>query len=45
MKRIAPADVGLKRIGHFGFFRREHEQSLWQHYVLPELTNVSGELG
>jgi len=37
MLRIAPRDAGLERIGHFGFFRREHEDSLWRRYVLPEL--------
>jgi predicted alpha/beta hydrolase len=26
---IAPKDVGLRRIGHFGFFRRSSESSLW----------------
>lgn len=29
MRRIAPADVGAKRIGHFGFFRQPHAQTLW----------------
>ena len=29
MKRLAPADVGLSRIGHFGFFRDQFRQSLW----------------
>jgi predicted alpha/beta hydrolase len=28
-RRIAPADVGAKHIGHFGFFRPQHEQTLW----------------
>jgi predicted alpha/beta hydrolase len=27
--RLAPRDIGVKRIGHFGYFRREFEQSLW----------------
>jgi predicted alpha/beta hydrolase len=26
---IAPKDVGLKRIGHFGFFREQFAQQLW----------------
>lgn len=26
---IAPADVGAKAIGHFGFFRDEHRDRLW----------------
>jgi predicted alpha/beta hydrolase len=29
MRRIAPADVGLKRIGHFGFFRADNGSRLW----------------
>jgi predicted alpha/beta hydrolase len=27
--RISPADVGAKRIGHFGFFRPQFEATLW----------------
>ncbi len=26
---ISPADVGLKRIGHFGFFKSQSEPTLW----------------
>lgn len=37
MKRFAPRDVGARHIGHFGFFRREFEDSLWRAHVLPEL--------
>jgi len=37
MKRIAPRDIGVRRIGHFGFFRTEHESSLWRAHLLPEL--------
>ena len=37
MKRIAPADVGVRRIGHFGFFRAAFEQPLWRAHLLPEL--------
>jgi predicted alpha/beta hydrolase len=37
MKRIAPQDVGVRRIGHFGFFRSSFEASLWQRHLLPEL--------
>ncbi|MFO7304018.1 MAG: alpha/beta fold hydrolase [Gammaproteobacteria bacterium] len=28
-RRIAPHDVGVPRIGHFGFFRPEFAQTLW----------------
>lgn len=37
MKRIAPADIGERRIGHFGFFRPKFENALWQRQLLPEL--------
>jgi predicted alpha/beta hydrolase len=37
MKRIAPQEIGVKRIGHFGFFRAAFEQSLWRAHLLPEL--------
>jgi predicted alpha/beta hydrolase len=26
---LAPADFGLQKIGHFGFFRPQSEASLW----------------
>ena len=29
VQRLAPADVGVRRLGHFGPFRREHEAALW----------------
>lgn len=38
MKRLAPRDIGVKRIGHFGFFRQEFQDSLWKEHVLPELS-------
>ncbi len=38
MKRISPREVGVHRIGHFGFFRAGCETSLWNRYLLPELT-------
>lgn len=28
-RRIAPPDIGAKRIGHFGFFRPQFERTLW----------------
>jgi predicted alpha/beta hydrolase len=28
-QRIAPHDIGAKRIGHFGFFRQQFESKLW----------------
>ncbi|MBI4750483.1 MAG: alpha/beta fold hydrolase [Acidobacteria bacterium] len=38
MKRFAPADIGEKRIGHFGFFKAKFKQKLWEAVLLPELT-------
>ncbi len=29
LHRIAPSDVSVKRIGHFGFFRAQFETTLW----------------
>jgi len=29
MRRIAPRDIGVRRIGHFGFFRRRYAERLW----------------
>jgi predicted alpha/beta hydrolase len=37
-KRISPADIGVRRIGHFGFFRPHFAESLWRQHLLPELT-------
>jgi predicted alpha/beta hydrolase len=37
MRRMTPKDVGVKRVGHFGFFRKEMETPLWQAHVAPEL--------
>jgi predicted alpha/beta hydrolase len=28
--RVAPSDVGVSKIGHFGFFRPEHRDTLWR---------------
>lgn len=38
MKCIAPKDIGVEQIGHFGFFNARFEQSLWRTHLLPELT-------
>lgn len=37
MQRIAPAEIGATRIGHFGFFRRSFADILWTPRLLPEL--------
>lgn len=30
LKRVSPADVGVERIGHFGFFRERFRDTLWR---------------
>jgi predicted alpha/beta hydrolase len=42
MRRIAPGDIGVARIGHFGFFRARFADALWRRYVLPELAGETG---
>lgn len=37
MRRLAPEEFGVERIGHFGFFRKRHQQALWQKVLLPAL--------
>lgn len=39
IKRIKPKDLGLQRVGHFGFFRAKFEQALWSTYLIPELSH------
>jgi predicted alpha/beta hydrolase len=41
-KRISPADIGVRRIGHFGFFRPHFAESLWRAHLLPELSGTGG---
>jgi predicted alpha/beta hydrolase len=38
MRRIAPQEIGVPRIGHFGFFRPRFEAALWRPVLLPELS-------
>lgn len=37
MRRIAPADLAVRRIGHFGFFRQCFADTLWARFLAPEL--------
>jgi predicted alpha/beta hydrolase len=37
MHRFQPAELGLRRVGHFGFFRPEMKTPLWQTHLRPEL--------
>lgn len=36
-RRIAPEQLGVGRIGHFGFFRPQFADTLWERHLLPEL--------
>lgn len=43
VRRIAPRDVGVERIGHFGFFRPHFESTLWpqvRHWLAPQETTT-----
>lgn len=35
--RFTPEDLGVRRIGHFGAFREEMRDRLWEPVVLPQL--------
>ncbi|MBC8650133.1 alpha/beta hydrolase [Pseudomonas sp. MTM4] len=37
LRRIAPSEIGVDRIGHFGFFRKSFAPTLWLRWLLPEL--------
>jgi predicted alpha/beta hydrolase len=39
MLRLSPQDVGVARIGHFGFFRAEMKEPLWDGLVAAELVS------
>lgn len=39
MTRIAPSEIGVGRIGHFGFFRRRFADALWRAHLLPALAS------
>lgn len=36
-RRLAPADLGVRRIGHFGCFKADLAGPLWQGHLLPAL--------
>jgi predicted alpha/beta hydrolase len=40
MRRLSPAEVGVPRIGHFGFFRPEMREPLWEGQVRRELSRL-----
>jgi len=37
MLRFHPRELGLDKVGHFGFFRREMQAPIWESQVLAEL--------
>jgi predicted alpha/beta hydrolase len=37
LRRIAPAQAGVRRVGHFGFFREATGAALWREALLPAL--------
>ena len=37
MRHLKPSDLGVRKVGHFGFFRPEMERPLWSRHVLAEL--------
>lgn len=40
MRRFAPGDLGVKKVGHFGFFRKEMEAPIWKAHVAAELARA-----
>lgn len=36
-KRFSPEQLGMRRVGHFGFFRAASEAPLWREHLLPAL--------
>lgn len=41
IKRIHPNDIGINRIGHFGFFKSQYKDLLWQNYFLPYIASAN----
>lgn len=37
MVRLVPGELGLERIGHFGFFKASMREAIWDRHLLPEL--------
>jgi predicted alpha/beta hydrolase len=37
MRRFSPSDLGVDKVGHFGFFRSAMREPLWERHVLAEL--------
>ena len=41
MRRLVPSELGVRRVGHFGFFRPEMEYPLWRAHLVPELARTA----
>jgi len=41
MRRLVPAELGVRRVGHFGFFRPEMEYPLWRAHLAAELARTA----
>ena len=37
LKTVIPKDLGIKRVGHLGFFKSDFADNLWPQVLLPEL--------
>jgi predicted alpha/beta hydrolase len=44
LRAVAPADLGVARIGHFGFFRETFASTLWKEAADWLLQAASGEV-
>ncbi len=44
-ERIAPADLKVRRIGHFGFFREQFNSTLWPRaqQIIEGMAGVAGK--
>jgi predicted alpha/beta hydrolase len=44
MRRLTPSELGVRMVGHFGFFRPEMEYPLWRAHLYPELAQSASSL-
>jgi predicted alpha/beta hydrolase len=40
MRRLSPTSLGVRSVGHFGFFRPEMEYPLWRAHLFPEIARA-----
>ena len=41
LRTLVPKEMGIKRVGHLGFFRADFSESLWKEVLLPELMPIT----